>query len=133
MPKELLVRLKTALMEEYQSLSQIEIPAAETRRLASLKQLKALLKLFFPQRSVGNTMGRLMELLLDAKDKEICVRSLAEEFPPAREQRHNLQQAMAALEKLGLTITATRAPKDGETAEDEPVLRIHFAEAESAE
>ncbi|KAI9593574.1 hypothetical protein BDF19DRAFT_424472 [Syncephalis fuscata] len=90
------------LDSEYNDLKADEINTATEQRVLAIKQCKARLKLFFPQRSMGNTMGRLLELLIDTNDKQIILRTLEEEFPPAKEARHGLTQAIDRLKALGL-------------------------------
>ncbi|RKP22309.1 hypothetical protein SYNPS1DRAFT_32112 [Syncephalis pseudoplumigaleata] len=129
--------------------------AAKEKRALAIKQCKALVKLFFSQRSVGNTMSRLLELLLETNDRQLTMRALEEvrlvacactvalhahhrcsadgmqEFPPAKEARHGLKQAIVRLRELGLVTTRTVIEPQANAAAGDVLICIEFTEEDA--
>ncbi|KAG0369217.1 hypothetical protein BGZ54_010568 [Gamsiella multidivaricata] len=107
---------------------------AKTRKLA---QMRNLCRQLFPGDSIGLTMVRVLELLVESPQSEIYHKDLVQNaFPPEEERRHNLGRVVAILKQVGVIelVLESRVEELGEDAQDgEPrrseeqlVLRIKF-------
>lgn len=117
----------------------------------SVKQMKVMCKILFPDGTVGTTMGRIIEMLfcddstkkdgssqksqddemmIDILERGVPVKVLAREFPPAQERRHNLQKAIQILSDIGVIETLQEVDDDhGESAPGEMIIRVKGVES----
>ncbi|RKP24973.1 hypothetical protein SYNPS1DRAFT_29281 [Syncephalis pseudoplumigaleata] len=155
LPSAEAMELGIALDAELREVKSDGNKAAKEKRALAIKQCKALVKLFFSQRSVGNTMSRLLELLLETNDRQLTMRALEEvrlvacactvalhahhrcsadgmqEFPPAKEARHGLKQAIVRLRELGLVTTRTVIEPQANAAAGDVLICIEFTEEDA--
>ncbi|KAG2181278.1 hypothetical protein INT43_008861 [Umbelopsis isabellina] len=117
----------------------------------SVKQMKVMCKILFPDGTVGTTMGRIIEMLfcddstkkdgssqksqddemmIDILERGVPVKVLAREFPPAQERRHNLQKAIQILSDIGVIETLQEVDDDhDESAPGEMIIRVKGVES----
>ncbi|CAM0137490.1 hypothetical protein VKS41_003147 [Umbelopsis sp. WA50703] len=117
----------------------------------SVKQMKVMCKIFFPDGTVGTTMGRIIEMLfcddptkkdgssqkseddeamIDILERGVPVKVLAREFPPAQERRHNLQKAIQILSDIEVIETLQEVDDDhDESSTGEMIIRVKGVES----
>ncbi|KAG0373537.1 hypothetical protein BGX24_011576 [Mortierella sp. AD032] len=105
-----------------------------------LWQMRNLCKQLFPEDSIGITMVRVLEMLVESPDSELAYKSerVQAEFPPEEERRHNLGRVVTILKHLGVVELAveTRIPEgqqetqEGEQEQEEQlIVRIKFEDS----
>ncbi|CAO3694339.1 unnamed protein product [Umbelopsis ramanniana] len=115
----------------------------------SIKQMKTMCKILFPEGTVGTTMGRIIEMLfsdeptikkdghkseeddfmIDILERGVPVKVLAREFPPAQERRHNLQKAIHILSDVGVIETLQEVDESDDTSPGEMIIRVKGVES----
>jgi hypothetical protein len=117
----------------------------------SVKQMKVMCKILFPDGTVGTTMGRIIEMLfcddptkkdgssqkseddeamIDILERGVPVKVLAREFPPAQERRHNLQKAIQILSDIEVIETLQEVDDDhDESSPGEMIIRVKGVES----
>jgi len=116
----------------------------------SIKQMKVMCKILFPDGTVGTTMGRIIEMLfsdenlrrdassqrsedddsmIDILERGVPIKVLAREFPPAQERRHNLQKAIHILSDIGVIETLQEVDEQNYTSPGEMIIRVKGVES----
>ncbi|CAG8518669.1 14318_t:CDS:10, partial [Acaulospora colombiana] len=88
-----------------------------------IDKMQKLCRLLYPNDNIGGTIARLVEILLESKQKEIFVKDLGAEFPPEQKKRHHLQTAIATLNWLEVTETVLE-DTNGLDNEGEMILKL---------
>ncbi|KAG0213293.1 hypothetical protein BGX33_003043 [Mortierella sp. NVP41] len=123
-------------LEPQQAMVDIEQNKLMREKSRKLWQMRNLCKQLFPEESIGITMVRVLELLVESPDSELAYKSerVQAEFPPEEERRHNLGRVVTILKQVGVVelTVETRIPdgdeqQDGEQElEEELMVRIKF-------
>ncbi|KAH8553072.1 hypothetical protein BGW37DRAFT_281640 [Umbelopsis sp. PMI_123] len=115
----------------------------------SIKQMKVMCKILFPEGTVGATMGRIIEMLfsdeptikkdgqksedddsmIDILERGVPIKVLAREFPPAQERRHNLQKAIHILSDIGVIETLQEVDENNDISPGEMIIRVKGIES----
>ncbi|KAG0223676.1 Spc19-domain-containing protein [Mortierella sp. GBAus27b] len=84
-----------------------------------LSQIRNLCKQLFPEENIGQTMVRVLELLVESTDSELYYKDLVQnEFPTEEERRHNLSRVIGILKQVGV-IEVVLETQEGQDNEDE--------------
>ncbi|KAF9983752.1 hypothetical protein BGZ65_001466 [Modicella reniformis] len=106
-----------------------------------LSQMRNLCKQLFPEENIGQTMVRVLELLVESPMSEIYYKELTQdEFPAEEERRHNLGRVVAILKQVGVVelVLETQEETNDEDehggeeprrTEDQLILRIKFEDS----
>ncbi|KAG0076697.1 hypothetical protein BGZ90_008328 [Linnemannia elongata] len=124
-------------LEPQQAMVDIEQNKLTREKSRKLWQMRNLCKQLFPEDSIGITMVRVLEMLVESPDSELAYKSerVQAEFPPEEERRHNLGRVVTILKDLGVVELAveTRIPEgqepqdnDGQDLEEQLIVRIKF-------
>ncbi|RIA91255.1 Spc19-domain-containing protein [Glomus cerebriforme] len=101
-----------------------EISKCQELRINGIENMKNLCKFLFPNDNLGSTVARIVEILLDSKNREIFINKLGLEFPPEQNRLHRLQTAITLLNRFGITeIVCEEELKDGQN-ENMMILRL---------
>ncbi|KAF9131758.1 hypothetical protein BGW39_001360 [Mortierella sp. 14UC] len=141
---EAFARLSEAYLRELepqQAMVDIEQNKLTREKSKKLWQMRNLCKQLFPEDSIGITMVRVLEMLVESPDSELVYKSerVQAEFPPEEERRHNLGRVVTILKHLGVVELAveTRIPEgqqesqeEGEQEQEEQlIVRIKFEDS----
>ncbi|KAG0281550.1 hypothetical protein BGZ95_002358 [Linnemannia exigua] len=141
---EAFARLSEAYLRELepqQAMVDIEQNKLTREKSKKLWQMRNLCKQLFPEDSIGITMVRVLEMLVESPDSELAYKSerVQAEFPPEEERRHNLGRVVTILKHLGVVELAveTRIPEgqqepqeEGKQEQEEQlIVRIKFEDS----
>ncbi|KAF9103372.1 hypothetical protein BGX27_010605 [Mortierella sp. AM989] len=134
--EEAFVRFATSYLRELdsrQAKTDKELSTLTRNKTRKLSQMRNLCKQLFPGDSIGQTMVKVIEMLVESPDCEIYHNDLVNnEFPPEEERRHNLGRVVSILKQVEVIelILETRETKDEDGQPGEPeklvILRIKF-------
>ncbi|KAG0267899.1 hypothetical protein DFQ27_007976 [Actinomortierella ambigua] len=115
-------------LREMVNTSVSELLVVSRNRERKLMQLQALCKQLFPRDNIGNTMVRILELLVENPQKECYYSDLVlAQFPPSEEKRHNFNRVIEILKNLGVIEVMHEVREiDDIEASKELVVRIKF-------
>ncbi|KAF9928052.1 hypothetical protein FBU30_002652 [Linnemannia zychae] len=125
-------------LEPQQAMIDIEQNKLTRDKSRKLWQMRNLCKQLFPEDSIGITMVRILEMLVENPESELAYKSerIQTEFPPEEERRHNLGRVITILKQLGVIELAveTRVPEGQEAqqemseqeVEEQLIVRIKF-------
>ncbi|KAG0317785.1 hypothetical protein BGZ97_004858 [Linnemannia gamsii] len=128
-------------LEPQQAMVDIEQNKLTREKSRKVWQMRNLCKQLFPEDSIGITMVRILEMLVENPDSELAYKSerVQAEFPPEEERRHNLGRVVTILKNLGVVELAveTRIPEGQEPQEDngeqeleeQLIVRIKFEDS----
>ncbi|CAG8565412.1 18637_t:CDS:2 [Acaulospora morrowiae] len=103
--------------------TQKSIASRQEQRNKTIENMKKLCKLLYPSDNIGVTIARLVEILLQSKQKEIFVKELRVEFPPEQKRLHHLQTAIATLNQFEITETVLEEA-NGLDKEEQMILKL---------
>ncbi|KAF9428640.1 hypothetical protein BGZ94_001663 [Podila epigama] len=105
--EEALERLCSAYLREVET-RQVEtdkmIAGVRKEKANKLAQVQNLCRQLFPNDNIGQTMVKVLQLLVESPQNEIYYKDLVQnDFPKEQERRHNLGRVMTILKNMGLT------------------------------
>ncbi|KAF8929802.1 Spc19-domain-containing protein [Dissophora ornata] len=127
-------------LESRQAKTDKELNKLTIDKTRKLSQMRTLCKQLFPGDSIGQTMVRVLELLVESPTSEIYHTDLVQsDFPPDQERRHNLSRVVTILKQVGIIelVLETREDHSNEDdqegdpgrSEEQLVLRIKFEDS----
>ncbi|KAF9581725.1 hypothetical protein BGW38_001156 [Lunasporangiospora selenospora] len=129
---ERIFKLYEAELDPKQSKTDKEMDELTKDKSRKMAQLRNLCRQLFPDECIGQTMVRLLELLIENPHHEVYHRDLVQsEFPPEEERRHNLGRVMTILKQFGviepmLETVVDPEGEEGQEPKEQLVLRIKF-------
>ncbi|KAF9182039.1 hypothetical protein BGZ49_004761, partial [Haplosporangium sp. Z 27] len=137
--EEAFTRFATSYLKEVdsqQAKTDKELGVLTRDKTRKLSQMRNLCKQLFPEESIGQTMAKVIEMLIESQYNEIYHNDLVQnEFPPEEERRHNLGRVVAILKQVGVIelVLETRERRENEDEdgqarepEEQLILRIKF-------